>query len=98
MILQLSLSSQIFGLVNVNHKYRTFEANYYTFDTGWNFVQYMINNIVYIILLLFTKFGDIIIDTATQMHVLANTACPTAWNLLPEWNSTPPRHLRVKKQ
>ena len=29
-ILQMSLSSQIFGLANVNHKYGRFETNHYT--------------------------------------------------------------------
>ena len=28
------------------------------------------------------------------MHVLVNTACTTAWNPLPEWNSTP-RHQQA---
>ena len=30
MDLETSLSSQIFALVNANHKYGTFEADYYT--------------------------------------------------------------------
>ena len=67
------------------------------FDTGLNFARYMIDSIVYIILLLLTKFGDIMRDTATLMHVLVNTTCTTTWSLLPEWNSKP-HHRRAKKR
>ena len=31
------------------------------------------------------------------MHVLTNTVCTTAWNLLPKWNSTP-HHQQAKKR
>ena len=69
------------------------------FDTGWNFAQCMIDNIVYIILLSLTKFGDIIRDTTTCRHVLVNTVCFIAWSFLPKWDSTyhTPRYQQAKK-
>ena len=64
------------------------------FDTGWNFVQYMFDNII----LLFKIFWFIMRDTPKHMHVLVNNACTTTWDLLPKWNTTPLLHRRVKKQ
>ena len=57
----------------------------------------MIDKIVCLMLLLLTKFGDIMRNTITCIHVLANTVCTTAWNFLPKWNSTP-CHRQAKKR
>ena len=67
-----------------------------TFDTGWNFFQYMINKIVHLMLFLLTKFGNIMRNIITRTYVLANTVCTTAQNLLLEWNSTPCHRLAKK--
>ena len=47
------------------------------FDTGWNFIQYMINKIICLMLLLLSNFGSIARNTITSMHVLVNSACNT---------------------
>ena len=68
------------------------------FDTGWNFIQCMFDNVIYSILLLFTIFWDIMRNTSKRMHVLVNNVCITTWDLLPKLNTTPLLHRRVKKQ
>ena len=68
------------------------------FDTGWNFVQYMFDNIIYNTLLLFTMFWDIMRNTSKRIQVLVNNACITTWDLLPKWNTMPLLQRQVKKQ
>ena len=41
------------------------------FDTGWNFVQYMITKIMCLMLFYMTKFNSIVTNIITQMHVSA---------------------------
>ena len=52
----------------------------------------MIDKFIYPILLWSWVFSDIVI---TSLHSLVNYVCNTAWNHLPEWNSTP--HVRKDK-
>ena len=59
------------------------------FGTGWNFIQHMIDKLIYLILLWSWNFGSIARNTITSLYAPVNHVCNTAWNLLPEWNSTP---------
>ena len=49
----------------------------------------MIDKFIYLILLWSWIFGSIVI---TSLHSSVNHVCNTAWNILPEWNSTPHVH------
>ena len=62
------------------------------FDTGWIFIQHMIDKLIYLILLWSWVFSNIVI---ISLHTLVNYVCNTAWNHLPEWNSIP--HVRWDK-
>ena len=62
------------------------------FDTGWSFIQRMIDKLIYLILLWSWIFSSIAI---TSLHSLVNHLCNTVWILLPKWNSTP--HIRRDK-
>ena len=56
------------------------------FDTGWSFIQHMIDKFRYLILLWTWIFSNFVI---TRIHASIKHVYNTAWNLLPERNSTP---------
>ena len=62
------------------------------FDTGWIFIQHMIDKLTYLILLWSLVFSNIVI---TSLHSLVNYMYNIACNHLPKWNSTP--HVRRDK-
>ena len=56
------------------------------FETGWIFIQHMIDKLIYLILLWSWIYRNSVI---TSLHSLINYVCNVAWNHLPEWKSTP---------
>ena len=63
--------------------------NIILFDTGWSFIQHMIDKFLYLILLWSLIFSNIVIKS---IHSSIYHVCNTAWNLLPKQNSTPDIH------
>ena len=65
------------------------------FDSGWNFIQYIIDMLISLIVIWTWKFGSMARSNIISLQTSVNQVCNTAWDLLPKWISKP--RLRLHK-
>ena len=64
------------------------------FDNGWNFIEHIIDKLIFLILLWSSIFSSFVIRS---LHSLVKHVCDAAQNLLSQWEFTPHIHRYEKR-